>query len=341
MEISSSNYLLAQHSSVLPVALEESWSSTAVAGAAGGAAAADGSANPQAKMIDPLLPALRLLVELWEKLSEHCLEVIRAEPTQPIVKEEPVKSSNKSNKETRDHQDKERKRKTRRSSIRHESNCELCGGVFPVPVTQHMRQAHPGCQKPALGLGYNPDGHYCGGWVGNCGEGGMQGSSWYLLCEDCRHRYLQQRRQGGEVSHVRDDKGKRQRRRVSLPSIPTQRTSGSTPIIASAQVDTHLTLKENAMFLLQLASSAAEEKASTLNKRRKSLLQQSSLSSVSEVSSIPHRKISVPVHLVTENSVETTLFRNRINFLNFAEWLQPIQRILSWNTVPVFDGPQI
>ena len=70
--------------------------------------------------------------------------------------------------------DKERKRKSRKESARPESSCELCGGEFPVPVTQHMRQAHPGCQKPALGLGYNPEGHYCGGWVGNCGEGGIQ-----------------------------------------------------------------------------------------------------------------------------------------------------------------------
>ena len=77
-------------------------------------------------------------------------------------------------KEVRDNRDKERKRKSRKESIRPDSNCELCGGEFPLPVTLHMRQAHPGCHKPALGLGYNPEGHYCGGWVGNCGEGGIQ-----------------------------------------------------------------------------------------------------------------------------------------------------------------------
>lgn len=28
---------------------------------------------------------------------------------------------------------------------RGETQCELCGGMFPHPVTYHMRQAHPGC----------------------------------------------------------------------------------------------------------------------------------------------------------------------------------------------------
>ena len=36
--------------------------------------------------------------------------------------------------------------------------CELCGEEFPHPVTYHMRQAHPGCGKPAGGQGYNSGG---------------------------------------------------------------------------------------------------------------------------------------------------------------------------------------
>ena len=196
VEISSSNYLLAQHSSVLPVALEETWTTPAAAamatapGAPAAAAkVAEGSPSSsstsavQSKTVDPLLPTLRLLVELWEKLGEHCLEVIRTEPVLVAVKEEhagktssPSTSANKSAavREARDNQQqhqqhqqqhhqyqqhqlqhldaKERKRKVRRGSIRQDSNCELCGGVFPVPVTQHMRQAHPGCHKPVSGI---------------------------------------------------------------------------------------------------------------------------------------------------------------------------------------------
>jgi hypothetical protein len=74
----------------------------------------------------------------------------------------------------RESHDKERKRKSRKETALQESNCGLCGGSFPIPSTARMYQAHPGCQKPTFGLGYNPDGQYCGGWVGNCGEGGIQ-----------------------------------------------------------------------------------------------------------------------------------------------------------------------
>ena len=47
-----------------------------------------------------------------------------------------------------------------------------------------------GCRGPAGGKGYNSGGNYCGGWAGNCGDGGMGGSSWYLMCEKCRDNYV-------------------------------------------------------------------------------------------------------------------------------------------------------
>lgn len=71
-----------------------------------------------------------------------------------------------------------------------EGLCELCNVNFPQPVTYHMRTAHPGCGRHAGGCGYNSGGHYCGGWAGNCGDGGMAGSTWYLMCENCRTKYL-------------------------------------------------------------------------------------------------------------------------------------------------------
>lgn len=56
-------------------------------------------------------------------------------------------------------------------------NCELCGGKtvgeLKKSVPRHMREAHPGCSKPTDGRGYNEAGHYCSGWSGYCGDGGI------------------------------------------------------------------------------------------------------------------------------------------------------------------------
>ena len=76
-----------------------------------------------------------------------------------------------------------------------ETLCELCGGMHTHPVTYHMRQTHPGCGRHAGGLGYNSGGNFCGGWAGNCGDGGIGGSTWYLMCENCREKYLHDKRQ--------------------------------------------------------------------------------------------------------------------------------------------------
>lgn len=53
-----------------------------------------------------------------------------------------------------------------------------------------MRLVHPGCGRRAKGKGYNSVGAYCEGWAGNCGEGGKGASSWYLMCENCRDKYV-------------------------------------------------------------------------------------------------------------------------------------------------------
>jgi len=61
--------------------------------------------------------------------------------------------------------------------------CELCGDMFPVPVSFHMLTAHPGCGQSSGGRGYTSNGTYKNGWSGPCGEGGI---AWYLFCESCR-----------------------------------------------------------------------------------------------------------------------------------------------------------
>lgn len=174
-----SSVMTSPYASALPVALEEN----SAADRAECTASLSQPTPNESKGNSSLTPTLSLLVELWEKLSEYCVEMIQ---TEAVVQSNALghgqvypdggntKSKGSLKVDGREARDKERKRKSRKESIRPESNCELCGAQFPLPVTAHMRQAHPGCQKPAQGLGYNLSGHYCGGWVGNCGEGGLQ-----------------------------------------------------------------------------------------------------------------------------------------------------------------------
>lgn len=74
--------------------------------------------------------------------------------------------------------------------LENETLCELCGNCYPHPVTYHMRVAHPGCGAHAGGKGYNSGGNFCVGWAGNCGDGGIGGSSWYLVCDACRYESI-------------------------------------------------------------------------------------------------------------------------------------------------------
>lgn len=66
-----------------------------------------------------------------------------------------------------------------------------------------FEQAHPGCGLHAGGKGYNSRGNFCVGWAGNCGDGGVGGSSWYLVCENCRDKYLQARKQSSAKKTTR------------------------------------------------------------------------------------------------------------------------------------------
>ncbi|KAG9492135.1 hypothetical protein GDO78_000574 [Eleutherodactylus coqui] len=114
--------------------------------------------------------------------------------------------------------------------------CELCGESHPYPVTYHMRQAHPGCGRYAGGQGYNSIGHFCGGWAGNCGDGGVGGSTWYLVCDRCREKYLREKQAAVKQS-------RRKPVQVKTPrALPT--------------MEAHQVIKANALFLLSLSSAA-------------------------------------------------------------------------------------
>ncbi|XP_031781072.1 E3 ubiquitin-protein ligase MYCBP2 isoform X6 [Nasonia vitripennis] len=227
------------------------------------------TALPEFTTVTVLPPALKSLVFLWEELSMNCLQAIdqqtvlpspMAQP--PVIKlskrsandlsskiptSTPVKDSNGvvvEKREKRGAKDRKEWKPITKvpivdglGGIERETTCELCGLMFPPPVTYHMKLMHPGCGWHAGGNGYNSGGNYCVGWAGNCGDGGGGGSSWYLLCDTCRDKYLKAK------------KNKRQRRMGETNKLMS-------PLASPENDDTHIIVKNNAMFLLDLASAA-------------------------------------------------------------------------------------
>ncbi|XP_076822444.1 E3 ubiquitin-protein ligase MYCBP2-like isoform X2 [Clavelina lepadiformis] len=124
-----------------------------------------------------------------------------------------------------------------------DTRCDLCDKVHPFPITYHMKQAHPGCGKFAGGVGYNSSGNYCGGWAGDCGDGGVGGSTWYLLCLTCRHKYMSMK--SVVLSSEKQDKKSNGSWMTRLHALLTQPTNA------------HQVMKDNAMFLLNLKSASS------------------------------------------------------------------------------------
>ncbi|KAK6627348.1 hypothetical protein RUM44_009825 [Polyplax serrata] len=135
-----------------------------------------------------------------------------------------------------------------------ETVCELCGGIYPHPVTYHMRQAHPGCGGLAGGNGYNSSGNFCVGWAGHCGDGGIRGNSWYLICDACREKYIRLKKEGALTSK---DKKKGSGKKKAAVIAPASSNGPLSPVFGqNNSLDGHMIMKENAMFLLDLASSS-------------------------------------------------------------------------------------
>ena len=206
-----------------------------------------------------LPPTLQHLVYFWEELSNATLGIIKHDlyPS-PAIAVKAKKSDKKSDKKEKDK--KSKKKKEAKQMVRggnmfadamaglyaavgeRETVCELCDGMFPHPVTYHMKKAHPGCKRHAGGKGYNSGGNFCGGWAGNCGEGGVGGSSWYLICDKCREKYLKEKRQ----TQKEKDKSKKLKKKNSMARQQT----------LLSPLQPHTVLKNNAMFLLELASAS-------------------------------------------------------------------------------------
>ncbi|BET00252.1 RING [Nesidiocoris tenuis] len=206
-----------------------------------------------------LPPALKCLVHLWSQLSHTCLQAFASNsilPSPTAPKPDGKRSSRRK---------KDWKSSGGRGAGERMGACELCGGVFPHPVTYHMRQAHAGCGGHAGGKGYNSGGNFCVGWAGNCGDGGVGGSSWYLICDICRDKYLRAKKQGIPITGVK--KVNRKKATIAAPTqIPPKVISpaSSGPI----PMETHLVMKNNAMFLLELSSGSKRIGSSSVSDSR-------------------------------------------------------------------------
>ena len=93
------------------------------------------------------------------------------------------------------------------------------------------------------------------GWAGNCGDGGVGGSSWYIICEKCRSTYMSQLavphqpQQPRELTEVKN--------RANAFFKPRKKSLTSGFALNSSQINSHIIMTNNAMFLLDLASSAS------------------------------------------------------------------------------------
>lgn len=222
----------------------------------GEAAAYEMTSHPsmRAKSILPL--TLQHLVAFWEDISMATIKAATQNMIFPspgssaiLKKKEHEKDSKKAKKE---------KKKREKAEVRPRGNlfgemaqlamggpekdtiCELCGESHPYPVTYHMRQAHPGCGRYAGGQGYNSIGHFCGGWAGNCGDGGIGGSTWYLVCDRCREKYLREKQTAAR------EKVKQSRKKPLQVKTPR----------ALPTMEAHQVIRANALFLLSLSSAA-------------------------------------------------------------------------------------
>ncbi|EGD72098.1 hypothetical protein PTSG_11546 [Salpingoeca rosetta] len=112
--------------------------------------------------------------------------------------------------------------------------CELCKETHPSPITYHMRKQHPGCGKNASGMGYNSGGSYDSGWVGNCGDGGIGGNTWYLLCRECREKYMHEEKSDDEEEEEGVDALLATALATALPSIDDEGEAEADPDATTA-----------------------------------------------------------------------------------------------------------
>lgn len=110
---------------------------------------------------------------------------------------------------------------------------------------------HPGCGKKSRSKGYNSVGTYCDGWAGNCGEGGKGASSWYLMCENCREKYMERNR-NENLNALPSTGGFLSNPKISTISVVSKQNG-------ELNSDLYTMIKENALFLLELSSTTTSK----------------------------------------------------------------------------------
>lgn len=213
-----------------------------------------------------LPPALRSLVYLWEQVCTNCVQLVQSNAfeQQSKVKNPPARPPRIASKDI-EYPEKEPKKTSRKKNKDDGSWCELCELYLPIPVTYHMRIVHVGCGKPAKGKGYNSVGSFCEGWAGNCGEGGKGASSWYLMCDSCREKFLTTRL---PVNNLNSGPAAN----LNFPSLPNEELPQKsdnlfglkTSFIMNSEIYTMM--KENALFLLELSSTSSGNLSSNQKK---------------------------------------------------------------------------
>lgn len=121
--------------------------------------------------------------------------------------------------------------------------------------------------KFKIGKGYNSVGTYCEGWAGNCGEGGKGASSWYLLCDKCREKYMEGCRNDVIITSLQSQATFLSNHKLN--SISTMKTN------LELNSDIYGMMRENALFLLELSSTGS---AILANQKRSPLQQMQMLS---------------------------------------------------------------
>ncbi|QQP38464.1 Putative E3 ubiquitinprotein ligase MYCBP2like [Caligus rogercresseyi] len=241
----------------------------------------------------PCPPTLRLLAVLWEEIRSYCIHailqqvIVSANPLQHMQSSSRTKTSSSVLSEKRSSKTKARLKSSLKSKEQQNQQastdvpgevpygqlCEMCGQYFGYPVTYHMRLDHPGCGSHAGGKGYNSGGNYCKGWAGNCGDGGVGGSSWYLICSGCRDNYMK------VVASEADPQVVQQIQSSAPPAKPSKScpppSSGKPRIKRSkllqssnssnalSGINSHIIMKNNATFLLDLSSSSNHNERSS------------------------------------------------------------------------------
>lgn len=176
------------------------------------------------EVVTILPPALRCLVYLWEQVCTNCIQIVQSNTLERQKScRSPTQNGEVVVKEKMELSEKETKKQSKKKKKDDGSWCEICEMFLPIPVTYHMRIVHPGCGKSAKGKGYNSVGIFCEGWAGNCGEGGKGASSWFLMCDECREKYISSSKNSTNVNQ--------------LPSVTN---SGSLKLIGNFRVDINI-----------------------------------------------------------------------------------------------------